>query len=96
MSCGCNNNKVIVPTLKQAVGAIGPLTNLILDRKTVTEEVKKERINICRECSFATRNNNERFAASKGLSTKSQCSKCTCFIVLKTKLEEERCPEGKW
>jgi hypothetical protein len=25
-----------------------------------------------------------------------QCTKCTCFIVVKASLTSERCPEGHW
>jgi len=41
------------------------------------------RLSICRACEF--------FQASP-----MRCLKCSCFLALKTRLETEHCPIGKW
>jgi hypothetical protein len=48
----------------------------------VSEEIKEERMAICRECPF--------------LKFTGQCSKCGCFMDSKTKLPNASCPIGKW
>lgn len=48
----------------------------------VSEEVKQVRLNACESCEF--------FLATR------QCSKCFCFMDLKTQLPHAVCPEGKW
>lgn len=49
----------------------------------VSEEVKKNRLDICSECPFL-------FKISK------QCRKCGCFMPAKTELPHASCPIGKW
>lgn len=44
---------------------------------------KEKRLSICKECIFFNK-----------LTT--QCDKCGCFMVMKTLLEDAKCPEGKW
>jgi uncharacterized paraquat-inducible protein A len=46
-------------------------------------ELKESRLAICRKCEFF-KPRTER------------CSKCGCFMKLKTELEYARCPIGKW
>lgn len=45
-------------------------------------EVIAERLEKCRICEFRM--------------TRDRCSKCGCFIVAKTGLEAEKCPDGQW
>lgn len=47
------------------------------------EEIAEYRLNICKSCEFYRERTN-------------QCKKCGCFMKLKTKLENARCPLGKW
>lgn len=47
------------------------------------EELKEERLKVCRECEFFK----PRFE---------KCGKCGCFMQLKTELENAKCPIGKW
>jgi hypothetical protein len=42
-----------------------------------------KRLNICKGCEFF-------------LSEQSRCSKCGCYMAVKTYLKAERCPVGKW
>jgi hypothetical protein len=48
-----------------------------------SKEEKERRLAICKECEF--------FQASP-----LKCRKCGCFLQLKTRLETEHCPIGKW
>lgn len=47
------------------------------------DEIKAERLAICNECPFL----NKQFV---------KCTKCGCFMKLKTTLLEAKCPVGKW
>ena len=47
------------------------------------EEISEARLEVCRSCEFYRERTN-------------QCKKCGCFMKLKTKLENARCPLGKW
>jgi hypothetical protein len=49
--------------------------------KTVPNHVKEERLSICNNCPFFKDN---------------RCSKCGCFMNIKTAWAEQSCPEGKW
>jgi len=49
----------------------------------VSDEEKNNRLNICLSCP-------ELIKITK------QCKKCGCFMELKTKLENAKCPIGKW
>jgi len=59
-------------------------------------ELIKQRIEVCRGCEHATRNPDPKYLANKGLTTRSVCTRCGCLIVLKTRHEQEVCPDGKW
>lgn len=52
------------------------------EKRSQEEEVER-RLNICRECPFFKPRTE-------------QCSKCGCFMKLKTKLDRAHCPIGKW
>ena len=47
------------------------------------EEIAQYRLDICQSCEFFRK----RFQ---------QCSKCGCFMKLKTMIDKARCPVGKW
>ena len=49
----------------------------------VTQETAEARLAICRSCPFF-RTSDER------------CSKCGCYMAVKTYLRAEKCPVGKW
>lgn len=49
-----------------------------------TDDIKaQDRLNICKECP-------ELIHLTK------QCKQCGCFMIAKTKLENAKCPLGKW
>ena len=55
----------------------------LLDKSLrVSEEIATERMNICQDC--------------KHLTITKQCTKCGCFMELKTKLKHAYCPIYKW
>lgn len=68
---------------KQNLGDARPWDLLKLGDEQVSEDVQKERFNICLSCP-------ELIKLTK------QCKKCGCFMALKTKLENASCPIGKW
>jgi len=47
------------------------------------EELKEQRISICRQCP-------------EYISLTTQCKKCGCIMEMKTRLENAVCPIGKW
>ena len=49
----------------------------------VDDELKKERMNICRKCEF--------FSARQ-----ERCKKCGCWLDYKTKFSASTCPIDKW
>jgi hypothetical protein len=49
----------------------------------VSEEIQAERYSICKQCQFFIK-------ATK------QCSKCGCFMKLKTTITSASCPIQKW
>ena len=48
----------------------------------VNETIQKERLALCESCEHYT--------------TLNFCSRCNCFMPVKTKLARKVCPEGKW
>lgn len=46
-------------------------------------DIAQYRLEICKGCEFYREKTN-------------QCKKCGCFMKLKTKLENAKCPIGKW
>ena len=60
-----------------------PLDFLNPNTEYVSKEIKDQRLDICSSCIFL-------FNITK------QCKKCGCFMELKTKLADAKCPIGKW
>ena len=76
-------------------GAIG-LTKAVLHIDRAPHAVIMERRGFCRSCEFATRNPKPQFAKFTGLTNRSRCTICQCFIVAKTVIAGESCPKEKW
>lgn len=49
----------------------------------VDENTANERLNVCKTCEFFNQ-------------VQQRCSKCGCFMAVKTYLKAEKCPIGKW
>lgn len=47
------------------------------------EDEAKRRLSICDNCEFYNKQ-------------RSRCTKCGCYMAIKTYLKAERCPVGKW
>ena len=62
---------------------VTPLDMLNPNTRLTEEEVSNTRYDICLQCP-------ELIKISK------QCKKCGCFMSAKTKLENAKCPIGKW
>lgn len=52
---------------------------------TASEEIARTRYNICYDCPAIF------FTLGKR-----RCKHCSCFVELKTKVYDEKCPIGKW
>jgi len=49
----------------------------------VSDEEKNRRLSICNSCEFYIKD-------------QERCSKCGCYMAVKTYLKAENCPVGKW
>jgi len=67
---------------KESLGETRPWDLLHMDRHVKSPQVAVDRLSICSSCEF--------------YKITTQCSKCGCFMPLKTKLAEAQCPVGKW
>ena len=95
MGCGCHS--LIIPPLRDMVHGAKEILKTRIGVGVSTTEEEKKRIEICRECEWATRNVNRLNLPSRGLTTLSQCQRCHgCFIIEKVKRRAERCPISKW
>lgn len=60
-----------------------PLDMLNPKTKIVDQVTKSNRLSICKACPHL-------------IKLTKQCTKCGCFMDLKTSLENSKCPMGKW
>lgn len=63
--------------------AVRPWDMLNNKIERVSEDVSKERLDICKQCEHL-------------IKTTVQCKKCGCFMTAKTTLPHAFCPIGKW
>jgi uncharacterized paraquat-inducible protein A len=88
---GKRANKQTLPSTLQMAKNFGNsvvknVTNVVKgEQLKATSEKSKERINICLKCKFIT-----------GKPSNERCGKCGCWLRLKTQLQSESCPIGKW
>lgn len=68
---------------KQNLGETRPWDVVNPNTKWADEEKANERFSICKACP-------ELVKLTK------QCKKCGCFMAVKSKLENAKCPLGKW
>ncbi len=62
---------------------VTPIDMLNPQTRRVSDNDSEIRLNICRACPEL-------------LTLTNQCKKCGCFMAAKTKLENAKCPLGKW
>ena len=77
-----NNNKTRWEQYKEKNG-VTPFDALNPNTKKTSDEIANQRYNICKSCPEL-------------IKLISQCKKCGCFMIYKTKLELASCPIGKW
>jgi hypothetical protein len=53
------------------------------NQMNVSEPEKQKRLDICNACEFFIKESQ-------------RCSKCGCYMAVKTYLKAEKCPVGKW
>jgi hypothetical protein len=68
---------------KQAQGDTRPWHLLDPNVSKADEEIVAKRLEICKGCEHL-------------IKVTTQCTKCGCFMNLKTKLQAAACPIGKW
>jgi uncharacterized paraquat-inducible protein A len=70
---------------RNVTASLGRLVAGAVTGKGVVQEKtgQEQRLAICRACEF--------FRASD-----ERCSRCGCYLAVKTYLKAERCPVGKW
>ena len=76
-------------------GAVG-LSKIALRQDLISTDAIKARRDACRNCEFSTKNKERLNTPTKGLTNKSMCIKCKCFIIAKTQLVTEKCPLDLW
>jgi len=57
--------------------------NVVKEKLIASDDVVKDRLDICMSCEYLITYTN-------------QCKKCGCFINLKTKIKNAKCPIDKW
>jgi hypothetical protein len=75
-------DKPEIPELKKP-RVVRPWDLLNKNIERSSEEIKNERMEICRSCPFF-------------IKITTQCSKCGCVMEAKTRLAEASCPVDKW
>lgn len=95
-SCGKKSDGLVIPTIGQAVHGLKSIVGMASPDNRVMQPLIDERRNHCRNCEHATKNPKFLDKPSKGLTSVSQCRKCSCLIALKTMSAQEKCPLGKW
>ena len=72
-----------IPPLEPPAKPVRPWDLLNARKARVGEQVKEDRMAICRECPFF-------------IKLTQQCTKCGCIMPAKTLLADAACPVGKW
>lgn len=102
MSCGCtnnngsNNNNDKPSAVQTITNGVKGIAKAVVGMDKADDNVIKLRRNECRNCEYATKNNDKVNTPTKGLTNFSRCLKCSCVIMFKSSLATEKCPIGKW
>jgi hypothetical protein len=83
-------------TPREFVKGVVGLTKIALQIDLVDEPTIKARRDVCRRCEYSTKNKERLNTPSLGLTNKSMCTECKCFIMGKSQLKQEECPKNKW
>lgn len=69
--------------LKQKINTLKVKSDEFLDNVKLPENLREERLTLCKNCEFF-------------FEPTTTCSKCGCFMTLKTYMPFASCPVGKW
>lgn len=94
--CGKKSNNIIKNISNVIVSGTIGVGKAILHIDRTADDVIKQRLDKCRVCPNATRNNDKKYEINGGLTNFSFCTKCNCNILMKTKVNEQKCPIGTW
>lgn len=75
----CNSFPTVIQQTKNFITS--SVKHITTGMKTVPEEVKKERLDICNSCEHYKDN---------------RCAQCGCFMSIKAEWAEQQCPLKKW
>lgn len=78
-----NNKKLNAWQIYKQKNGVTPLDLFNPNTKNASETLAKQRFDICKTCP-------------EFISLTTQCKQCGCFMAVKTKLEEAKCPIEKW
>ena len=82
MSCNCENN-----ANQGVLSSLGSAINDFIHGNYAETPVVTERFNTCVGCEHLIKHD----AFPPG-----NCSQCGCFVYLKIKMKNQKCPVGKW
>jgi hypothetical protein len=68
---------------KKNLGNTRPWDMINPNTQYVSKDISEQRYSICKICP-------------EFISSTTQCKKCGCIMIAKTKLEKATCPIGKW
>lgn len=94
----CYENRIQQqPKVSGQSSPISRLTSIISDvvqGNFASKKVQVERLTACLSCEFRVNLISGR--KDNHIGKLDQCSECSCFIKVKSKLENEKCPASKW
>ena len=70
-------------------GCVRKVVKSIVGMDIALPQIIESRREVCRSCEFAV-------PCPTNKKRKCLCSKCGCVLQLKTRLRDEKCPEGYW
>lgn len=83
MSCNCDKQN----TAQSPISSIGSAIKDFVNGEYADTDTVTSRFNKCVGCEHLIKH--EVFPPGN-------CSKCGCFVYLKIKMKNQKCPEGKW
>ena len=78
------------------IHGVGEIIKTQLHIGLADNDTIQRRRDICRFCNESTKNSDIKYINTNGLTNRSQCRLCACFLVEKSKRLNETCPLGKW
>lgn len=82
--------------LKTLLRGIRGIGRAAVNADPVDAQTLADRRRVCAHCEHATARKNLSHLGTAALSPVSICRLCKCNVQLKTRLQSETCPAGKW